>query len=654
MEKEIPKPKKQEEEGSISMLRKNLYSKEEPEELKKRTRELLTPTQPKVHSEALVGEKPSLVNVMDIKAQRRRKILIRTGIGILAAAIFFGGIGATMWYRSTQQVSQSHVGLEIAAPARFTAGGLVTYTVTVTNKSRVEWGTVDALFTIPVGFSYQSSTPSGQASEQNVSASLPALAAGQSETFTITGRLIGEEGGTALARAEVSISPKNFPKEKIVQSQTAKTLISAIPLEISVEAGKNAAVGERIAAIIHVRNLSNAPVEGAVLKLTPAAGMQLAIEDTGFSADFSVIDSFWRLPVIQPLDEVIRYSVLYVSGNSGDQRPLDIQVLLQQKGQTFTLREISHVVSVTSFQLTVGQTFNKDATGKYVVSAEQRIDGAVQYKNTGSTGLTDAIVKVKFEGSGLDASKLKLSSGAYDPVTNTITWTAASVPSLKSILPGVSGEILYSFAILPYEKFPLAPNGKNQQLIATASLDSPDLPKPTGQTRQVISDRFFLPVTTSFLLGMDAFYDDGRLGILSTGPIPPRVGQQTTYTLRVRMGSSLNDLEQPKVVIVLPDGVSYTDKSYLTAGGIDYNSRTNTLVWSMPILEGLVGRAVPLQELDIQVAITPGENVRGQSISFVKSIQATGTDSFTDKLTEATVKDLPSTRSADSKNGNVQ
>lgn len=654
MEEDIKRPKKKEEESGISMLRRNLYSKEEPEELKKRTRELLTPVQPKVHPEALVKAEPNLVNVMDIKAQRRRRILIRTGIAILALAIFAGGVWLTVWYRSTRQVAQENIGVDIASPARFTAGGMLTYTVTVTNNSNVEWGTVDVVFTTPEGFAYESSTPSGQASQQNVAASLAALPAGSSETFAVTGRLIGEEGATALARAEVTVSPKNFPKEKVIQSQTAKTLISAIPLEVSVEAGKSAAVGERIAAIIHVRNLSNAPIEGAMLKLTPAAGMQLAIEDTGFSADFSVIDSFWRLPAIEPLDEVVRYSVLYVSGNSGDQRPLDIEVLQQQKDKVFTLRKISHVISVTSSQLTVAQTFNTDTTGKLTVAAGQRVDGVVQYKNTGSTGLTDAIVKVKFEGTGLDASTIKLNSGAYDPISNTLTWTAASVPGLKNILPGTGGQIAYSFNILPYEKFPLAPNGKNQQLIATASLDSPDLPKPTGQTRQVISDRFFLPVTTAILLGMDAFYDDGRLGITSTGPIPPKVGEQTTYTLRTRIGSSLNDLEQAKVIIVLPDGVTYTNQQYKTAGEIDFNSRTNTMVWSMPLLEGLVGRAVPPHELNIQVAITPGANVRGQVVTFVKSVVASGTDSFTDKLTQATIKELPTTRSADSKNGDVQ
>lgn len=645
---------KKEDDSSISMLRRNLYSKQEPEELKKRTRELLTPAQPKVFPESVERTTPPLVNVMSIKAMRRRKILVRTSLGVLALGIFIGGIFLTTWYRSTQQVKQSHIGLQIESPEHFTAGGQLIYKLTVTNNSKVDWGDVLLVFTTPTGFTYESSTPSGTASEQNITVTLPPLLEGASSTFTVVGRLVGEEGTTALSRAEVTVSPAKFPKEKIVHSQTATTLISAIPLEVSIEAGKSAAVGERIAAVIHVRNLSETEITGAVLKLTPDPGMQLAIEDTGFSAEFSVVDSFWRLPPLKPLDEVVRYSVLYVSGNSGDQRELGVAVTQEQKNQTFTLRKISHVVSVTSSQLSVVQMFNNDASGTIAVNSGARVDGVVEYKNTGTNGLTDAIVKVKFEGTGLDASSITLNSGAYDPVANSITWTAASVPALGRILPGAGGKITYSFNTLPYDKIPLTPNGKNQQLIATASLDSPDLPKPTGQIRQVVSGRFYIPITTDILLGTDAFYDDGRLGITSTGPLPPKVGEQTTYTLRTRLGSSLNDIENAKVTIILPDGVSYTKNMYKTAGEVEFNERTNTLVWAIPLLEGLTGRAVPLHELNMQIAITPGANVRGKVVPFIQSLSVAGTDSFTDKPLQASLSDLPTTRSADSKKGDVE
>lgn len=647
-EKDMPK------DDGISMLTRDLYARDESEELKKRTQDLLTPKQPSVRPEAIASKKPGLINIMDARARHRRKVLTWS-IAIAAGLLVFGaGVWATMYYRSTKQVNVSHIAIAINSPAHLTAGSVITYSVAVKNTSNVDWTVADILFTPPTGFVFQESTPTGQVSQQNIAASLGTLAPDETKTFTASGRLIGEEGETALARAEVSISPINFQKEKIVASQTATTIIGALPLDISVEAARSAAVGERIAAIIHVRNLSDIPIEGAALKLSPPAGMQLAVEDTGFSPEFSVVDSFWKLPTIKPLDEIVRYSVVYVSGTPGDRRELGVSVIQQQKDRTFTLRNISHVVAITSSQLTVTQAFNKDTDGQLVVSAGQRVDGVVQYKNTGSTGLTDAIVRVKFEGTGLDASTIKLTSGAYDPKTSTITWTAASLTALKNILPGGSGEIPYSFQILPYDKFPLQPNGKNQQLIATASLDSPDLPTPTGQARQVISDRFLMPVQTGILLGVDAFYDDGRLGITSTGPLPPTVGQQTTYTLRTRVGSTLNDVESMKVIIVLPDGVAYTNKFYKTAGEISFNDRTNTMTWTMPLLEGLIGRAVPPHELDMQVAITPGENVRGQEVRLMQSIEASGTDSFTDSRGTATITEYPTTRSASPLNGEVQ
>ncbi len=642
------------EDDKISMLTRDLYARDESDELKRRTKDLLTPKQPSVRPEAVASKKPGLVNIMDARARRRRAIILWSVAVLGALLVFGGGVWLTLWYRSTKQVNVSHINLTIHSPAHFTAGGIITYSVAVQNTSNVDWIVTDVLFTPPTGFVFQESTPVGQVSEQNIAASLGTLAPNETKTFSTSGRLIGEEGETALARAEVSISPINFQKEKIVASQTATTIIGALPLDISIEAAKSAAVGERIAIIIHVRNLSDISIEGSALKLSPPAGMQLAIEDSGFSPEFSVVDSFWKLPAIKPLDEIVRYGVLYVNGAAGDRRELGISIIQQQKDRVFTLRDISHVIAITSSQLTVAQTFNKDTTSKLIVESGQRIDGTVQYKNTGSTGLTDAIVKVKFEGTGLDPSTIKLISGAYDPTTSTITWTAASFAALKNVLPGTGGEISYSFAILPYDKFPLQPNGKNQQLVATASLDSPDLPTPTGQARQVISDRFLLPVQTGILLGVDAFYDDGRLGITSTGPLPPKVGQQTTYTLRTRIGSTLNDIENTKVVLVLPDGVTYTNKFYKTVGDIDFNDRTNTMTWTMPLLEGLTGRATPPQELNMQIAITPGENVRGQEVRLLKSIQATGTDSFTDIAGQATISEYPTTRSASPLNGEVK
>ena len=649
-EKEVPVPN--EEESNISMLRKDLYAREEPEELKKRSKELFTPKQPVVLPESKVESQPDLVDAMTGKMKKRKQVLTWVGIGIIGVIIFSSAIALTMWYRGTQQVSSSQIGVDITAPSNFIAGGIMKYTVTVRNNSHVAWGAVNVLFTPSAGFIYQSSTPSAQVSVKDMTVALSALPAGQAETFEVFGQLLGDQGTTAGVSAQITVSPEKFPKQMISNSATASTVLSAIPLDISVEAAKTAAVGERIAAIIHIRNLGDTPIENAQLKLSPDPGMDLATEDSGFSPDFSVLDSYWNLPKIKPLDQVDLYSVLYVQGNPGDTRTLGIAINKSQNNQTYTLRNIAHVITISTSQVAVTQTFNQNDQGTLIVSTGQSIDGAVNYKNTGTTGLTDAIMKVHFEGPGLDVSTLKLHSGSYDPKTNTITWTAASLPELQRILPGQGGQITYSFNILPYAQFP--PSGKNQKLIATASLDSPDLPAPTGQTRQIISDRFAMPVQTGILLATDAFYDDGRLGIQSTGPLPPQVGQQTTYTLRTKVGSTLNDAQNNQVTIVLPDGVTYTNQSYKSSGSIDYNERTNTVVWTIDPLRGLTGRSLPLEELDIQVAITPGADKRGQEVQLAQSVSDSGKDTFTGNQVTVKVTDMPTTRTASPQNGDVQ
>jgi hypothetical protein len=568
--------------------------------------------------------------------------------------IFTSAIALTMWYRGTQQVSASQIGVELTAPSNFIAGGDMKYVVTVTNKSHVAWGTVNVLFTPSSSFLYKSSTPNAEVSVKDMTVALAALPAGKSETFEVVGQLLGDQGTTVTSSVQVTVSPTKFPKEQVNNATTVSTVLSSIPLDISVEAAKTAAVGARIAAIIHIRNLGDTQIDGSVLQLTPDPGMDLATEDTGFSENFSVLDSYWKLPVIKPLGQVDLYSVLYVQGNPGDQRTLGIAVNKIQDGHTYTLRSIDHVISVASSQVGVNQVFNQDTSGTLIVGAGQNMDGVVNYKNTGTTGLTDAIVKVKFEGTGLDTSTIKLHNGAYDPTTNSITWTAASLPELQRVLPGQGGQITYSFNILPYDKFPTTGTGKNQKLIATASLDSPDLPAPTGQSRQIISDRFSMPVRSGILLGADAFYDDGRTGLTSTGPLPPQVGQQTTYTVRVKVGSTLNDLKSNEVTVVLPDGVTYTNHIVKTAGQIDYNQRTNTIIWTIDPLAGLTGRTAPLQEFDMQVAITPGADKHGQEVQLVQSVDASGKDTFTGTQVTAKVTDMPTTRTASPQNGDVQ
>ena len=178
-----------------------------------------------------------------------------------------------------------------------------------------------------------------------------------------------------------------------------------------------------------------------------------------------------------------------------------------------------------------------------------------------------------------------------------------------------------------------------------------------GQIRrplEVVSDRAVMSVRTDTLLRTDAFYDDGRLGLTSSGPLPPKVGETTSYTLRTRVGTTLNDVSDVRLEMVLPDGVSHTGDTFKTGGDLEFNDRTGQFLWTFPQITGLTGRGSPPHELHVQVAITPGENLRGKIIDLLNKVEVRFTDQFTDQVVTEDLSQFPTTDTAVRSRGTVE
>lgn len=658
MAEEENKKEEANQESEIGRLHRQLYERREPSEFKRRRRAL----SPAIGAgyeglrsdESELAAERGFTDVLAARTRQRRKI-IKWVIAIIGLGLLFGGAAAaTLWYRVGRQVELEQVKLSIEAPESISAGDEVTYQINYGNTSRVALEDLELIFTPPPGFRYAASQPEFVINNKQYSLQLGRLQASGSGQVTISGRLLGEKGVAAQAQAELLVTPENFPGGRFVQTAVHSISIASVPLEVSIEAATEAAHGERVLAKVRVRNLSGAPIEGAYLKTSPSEGIQLGVDDQDFSPDFSVVNSEWQLPQLDPLTEVERQLVMFVEGRPGERRNLLIEAGVQAGEDRFVQRELNHVVTITESELSVEQLYNGSADPQVVV-AGQEVEGLVRYQNVGNVGITNVIVKVSFEGVGLNPATLDLPAGAYDPIARTITWSAATVPGLATLQPQQLGELKFSFEILETNQLPKEGEAvSNLALVTTATIDSPDLLVPVGTERVVVSDRAVLSLETEMTLGVDSFYDDGRLDITSTGPLPPEVGEETTYTVRLRLGSTLNNIGDVRVTAVLPDGVRYTDQTYKTGGEVSYNERTGEVVWSLPQVAGLTGRTSPPQELHFQVAITPGEHQRGGEVQFLNRLMGSGTDLFTDQTVTIQVDNLPTTETASPKQGKVE
>lgn len=643
----------------LNRLQRELYAKDEPEELQLRRKELgLLSKRPLTAAPAAAApSQPSLANVAQEKIQRRRRQIRWLAAAIGLFVVFAAAVAATAAWRASRQVSDEDIVLEVRGVTDVTAGDEVSYVVEFRNDSRVAWQNVEVAVSVPAGFRLSESQPplpetsEAVAERRELVYQVGTLAPDQTSQIALRGRLIGEEEAVAVVQAEITLTPENFPSGRFTKTAVATTRITAMPVDVSIDAPPAVGAGERLRAVIHVRNSGSEPLTGAVLRLAPDAGVELAVEDEEFSDGFDVRAGEWKLESIGALAEATRTVVLFVQGEPGEKRHLTVQVGVQDEEEVFVQREVTHVLSVSASELAVEQLYN-GSNEPFVVFPEGKVEGRIRYANTGTAGLRNVIVAVQFEGAGLDARELELRQGAYDPTASRITWTSASVPQLALLQPGESGTLDFSFAILPSADFPRTET--NFALVSMATIDSEDLPTPPGQEKKVISDRMVMSVGTHLTLDAVAFYDDGRLGITSTGPLPPRANQTTTYTVRLRLGSTLNDVGEARVVATLPDGVGYTGKTVVSQGTVQFDDRSRQVTWTIPLLAGGAGRVRPAEELHFQVSITPGANLIDTVVPLLQRLEGQGQDQFIEQLVNIAVPTLPTTQTAAPGKGQVE
>jgi hypothetical protein len=123
------------------------------------------------------------------------------------------------------------------------------------------------------------------------------------------------------------------------------------------------------------------------------------------------------------------------------------------------------------------------------------------------------------------------------------------------------------------------------------------------------------------------YQDDGT--VLGSGPLPPQVGQITTYRVIWNITNSLHDLENITVKATLPPDVSWSANASQDLGAIVYNNDDDTVTWSIS--------SIPTDKTQIfgsfSISITPESDDIG---SFMKLIS--GSDLYAlDSSTKTTI-----------------
>jgi len=570
---------------------------------------------------------PVLLNIEEEGRKRRKKIYTVTGIVIgiaIVAAVTFWGIFA---YRASYIVDQNNIGIEITSPERLPSGENATLKFSVTNKSKIAWENTSLEVQKPTGFAVAKTDPKQQGTGDSLQWGIGVLRPKETVSFEVSGRLVGKANSTANFVAIATLTPQNTPQTKKQKKQFATINIDESLIQISLIAPKQVANGEHMQVKVIYHNKKDSDVQGIRINVDAPAGFLLETSNPVITGTKLT----WNIPSIPQQSEGEINFTGTMQGDPDVVRTFKATLGFVIDGDGFLYQnEVQSTTAMARRAITVTQVFNNQQDS-LKANPSDTIEAKIGVKNTGDLGLRDLIIKTTFTGTGLDPVSVESEGGFYDSRLNTITWTASSIPGLKTMRPSDSAQLTYRFRLLSLKGLPFSSQeDKNFSVMVQTTADSPDVPSQIGTNKTISSGTFQIMLNSVMQVNMAAYYDDGRTGLpVGVGPQPPQVGKETIYTIRARITNSSADVVDGVYRAVLPEGIRWVGNKYSTTGTVTFDERTREIVWKINIVPARSGTGLPGPELNFQVGLTPSMNQIDSRPTLCLGSSLDGTDTFT-------------------------
>lgn len=264
----------------------------------------------------------------------------------------------------------------------------------------------------------------------------------------------------------------------------------------------------------------------------------------------------------------------------------------------------------------------------YIAHTGESLNFSITYQNQSGIALADVVVKASVVGDMVEPGSMT-TAGYSDPVTGVITWNAATVPNLRLLQPGASGNV--TLAVKLRDLFPIKRlSDKNYSVRVNVKIDSPTVPfyMKADKTSAVAS--FDTKVGGLVVVDQKGFFRDVQSGIVNLGTFPPRAGEATEYTVHWILKNYGTDVKNISLRGSLEPGVVWTGVVKSNADSVPlYNDRTQEITWTIekiPATRGVI--SAPLEAI-FQVRAVPSVSTVGQAQPLSGGVVLAAEDDFT-------------------------
>ena len=574
-----------------------------------------------------------------LKKERTKAVKIA---GIVVAVIFFvAAVMVGLYFIRNASFNNSRVIIGITGSKDSPSGQLVNYEISYENNNRAALKNSILQISFPENF-----TPIGNENFKPEGRTggivqLGEIAGHGKGKYILSGKIYSPKGTMVFVKADLLFDPAGFNSRFVASNQISIQVVSS-SITLNFLAPQNLSNGDSLDYFINYKNEGSEDFQNVKVKMDYPQGFSFSNSNPPVSES----NNTWYIGHLAAGQE----GKITVSGKLEGAKD-DIKLARAYIGEVSDNQFVSQneekaETKIEASALTIRQTVND--LGNLTVDAGEELRFRIFYKNEGSVGIRNVIVTEKLDSAVLDYTKLNLmaNGGYFDANNKTITWKAVDVPALGFLESGAEGSIEFTVevkGIIPVNNA----QDKNFVISSVAKVDSPDIPTPIQGNKIVAGNKMDMKLNSKLVLSVKGFYNDAF--IANSGPIPPVVGQDTTYTIVWNVMNISSDVSGVKVESSLPTGVTLTGKVFPTDTEIKFNERTNGLTWDIGNLAAGTGILSAAKEVRFQVKINPAPNQASTEASILGPSTISGKDLFSDSNLSVTMDGKSTYLSEDTK-----
>lgn len=577
-------------------------------------------------SEIYRDKKGALMNVKTLKAKRKTFFLVRWFRNLLVIFLLGAAAYFAYFYFFARNTDVTALELKVVAPDKVIAGEEFSYIIEYHNPTQFNLTQLRLEMQYPANFIFKSASISPQSG--NYGWNLPELAAGGNGEVTITGQLISLPDSANIVSARLNYVPQNYTSQ-YKKEMSASTIISGPGFQVDLTGSNTAFLNQDndltlIFSDVKTNYLEDfnisfsLPAEANAWVATTSAATSTDLESKRITVS-KTGGTTWQVsglvPEIGRQEVPLKYKVKVPSAD------MSIVVRLEKKtedGQSFVFWEKTLRPEMVKSDLNLTLFLNGAKTDG-AVNFSQTLNYTLSFSNKGSNTFKDVVVMASLNGDFLDWKSLRNEKGGELRNNNTLIWTKNEISELEQVKPGDEGEINFSINLKPFAEGDL---GKNLNVVSYAqySVDNKTVSGDENKSNTITSR-----INSDLSLNEQIRYFDDNNTPVGSGPLPPKVGEKSSFRVYWVVKNNLHELTDAKVVLNLPPYVNWDEKASTNVGNLNYDASNRQVVWEIGRLPVSVYRA----DAQFNISLTPAESDRDTILVLSPGSIVTATDTET-------------------------